>query len=108
MTTNAQRGTAFEGKVREELEGEGWFVMRSAGSHGLVDLIAMKALASVPHPRVWLVQCKLYGVISGRDARALKELAQGLNCAPVLAYKVKPGGLIHFCIVDDRTRVCYP
>ena len=104
MTTNAQRGTAFEGKVRQELEGEGWFVMRSAGSHGLVDLVAIKARRLEPHPRVWLVQCKLYGVISNVDARTLKMLAFKLNCMPVLAYKVKPGGLTHFCVVGDRAK----
>lgn len=40
--TNYSRGANFERLVQKLLEEQGWFVIRSAGSHGLVDLVAFK------------------------------------------------------------------
>jgi Holliday junction resolvase-like predicted endonuclease len=36
-----RRGRAYEYKVKKQLEREGWTVLRTAGSHGLFDLIAI-------------------------------------------------------------------
>ncbi|MEM3549308.1 MAG: hypothetical protein QXJ23_09940 [Thermofilum sp.] len=41
MVTNYERGRAFEYRVKRHLERQGYFVMRSAGSH-FPDLIAVK------------------------------------------------------------------
>lgn len=38
--TNYQRGADVERSVRAYLESEGWYVIRSAGSKGAVDLLA--------------------------------------------------------------------
>lgn len=39
--TNYQRGRALEYKIKNQLEEEGYLVLRTAGSHGLFDLIAL-------------------------------------------------------------------
>lgn len=38
---NYRRGTETEHKIKAILEDKGWYVVRSAGSKGLIDLIAM-------------------------------------------------------------------
>lgn len=40
--TNYQKGYAFERQVKKILESKGYYVMRSAGSHTVIDLIAFK------------------------------------------------------------------
>lgn len=42
MATHYSRGRAYEYKAKQELESEGYTVIRSAGSHGPYDLIAFK------------------------------------------------------------------
>ncbi len=49
---NYLAGRRFEWKVRKVLEAQGWTVMRTAGSKGPVDLIAVQP------GRVQFVQCK--------------------------------------------------
>ena len=41
-TTNYARGRAFEYRVKKHYEGQGWLVLRTAGSHGPVDLVCLK------------------------------------------------------------------
>jgi Holliday junction resolvase len=48
-----RKGSDFERLVKHWLEGEGYFVVRSAGSHGPVDLVAIKGSSPT-----LLVQCK--------------------------------------------------
>ncbi|MDD5406993.1 MAG: hypothetical protein PHE73_08665 [Sulfurovaceae bacterium] len=44
MRTNYSRGRAYEYKVIKEMEKNGWFCIRSAGSHSPVDIIALQKL----------------------------------------------------------------
>ena len=53
----ARRGTDFERRVRRRLESEGWFVVRSAGSRGPVDLVAVRRNGH-GGCEVRLIQCK--------------------------------------------------
>ena len=39
--TNYRKGYNLEQRARKELEGRGYYVVRSAGSHGAVDLVAL-------------------------------------------------------------------
>ena len=50
--SNYQNGSAFERRVAAILERHGYYVSRSAGSHGVADLVAIKAW------QILLVQCK--------------------------------------------------
>lgn len=87
--TNYARGTAFEMKCAAYLAERGWFVIRSAGSHGLADVVAIAPAAVV------FVQCKATGTIRGSEWNRLWEAAQAVNTLPVLAqYGHKPSGEI--------------
>lgn len=39
--SNYKRGAEIEYRIKNALEAEGWYVMRSAGSKGLLDLLAI-------------------------------------------------------------------
>jgi hypothetical protein len=62
---NYDRGRAKEYRVAKKLRGEGWTVLRMAGSHGVFDLVALK-LDHLPLCEGWniklgdirLIQCK--------------------------------------------------
>ena len=76
-------GANFERTVKKKLEKENWYVLRSAGSHSVVDLVCFRG------GEVRLVQCKIDGYISPIEREQLLELAaQNGFCA----YLVKRGG----------------
>jgi Holliday junction resolvase len=82
MTTNYQKGTIFEYAIREHLRSEGYDVFRTAGSHGTVDLIAIKP------GQLLLVQAKTNGVIGPFARQALTQLANCIDGAlPIVAWK---------------------
>lgn len=96
MSTPYQRGAAFEHRVKNFLESEhDYLVTRSPASKSPFDLLAMcPGHDGLPH--VYLIQCKLRGVISPRDRLALVELAERYGAHAILAYTLKLGGEIHF------------
>ena len=59
---NYAKGRAFEYRVKKALEERGYYVIRSAGSHSITDLLAFDSKC-----RIYLIQCK-YG-----KARLSKE-----------------------------------
>jgi Holliday junction resolvase len=84
MTTNYKRGYAFELKVWKDLQRNGYFVIRSGGSRGMVDMAA-----HAPGPINYYVQCKRDGRLSIEDRRDLCNLAKAFNATPILAYSDK-------------------
>lgn len=52
-----RKGSRYERKAREELEAKGYCVIRSAGSRGAADLVAVKVLyvqvKATDVPRAW-------------------------------------------------------
>lgn len=72
--SNYSRGAKFERRVQDYFEKAGYFVIRSAGSHSLIDLVALKG------GEVQLVQCKTDGVISVAERQQLQELARETRC----------------------------
>lgn len=58
---NYLKGRAFEYKVMKELKEMGFMVMRTAGSHGKYDIIAIKF---EPVLCIYFIQCKAYNGIS--------------------------------------------
>ena len=65
-----RKGSDFERFVKYQLEEEGWFVVRSAGSHGPADLVAIKGGF-----KTMLIQCKA-GAVTGADQVKIDLLAQ--------------------------------
>jgi Holliday junction resolvase len=81
MVSNYERGRAFEYRVKQYLEKQGYFVVRSAGSH-FPDLIAVK------HGKVLAVEVKKNkpspSVLQEVEQKAKELLRYGIT--PCLAY----------------------
>jgi Holliday junction resolvase len=92
-----RRGRRFEYEVKLHFESRGWLVFRTAGSHGIADLIAIK------NNETLLIQCK-YGTMPSKEERLkMAEINWGLgqNIETVLAYKKLYGKLTLFVITFD-------
>lgn len=116
--TQYARGADFERKVRDELmhDYEAVYVTRSAGSRGIVDLVAFfqatdlqieveeNEYEMVASPEVWLVQCKRDGRINDEDRELLLSLAAETGCTPVLAFPVMTAAnkiVVEFKVLRD-------
>ena len=64
------------------------YCIRSAGSKGIVDVIAMKRYCNKTY--VYLLQCK-YGIatMSKKDKKKLVDLAKELDFNPIYVYRKK-------------------
>ena len=91
MSTNYKRGYTFELEVKHTLEDVGFCCIRSAGSHGAIDILAGKDDGDT----IWAVQCKKNGIMSAEDWANLKKDADKFSAIPLLATKLR-GGYIEF------------
>ena len=78
-----RRGRALEYAVKKHLEEQGYFVVRSAGSKGPADLVALR------EGEILLIQCKKDGRLSKDEAYELLEAARIAGGKAILAYKEK-------------------
>lgn len=85
--TNYSRGADFERKVMEDLIVNHGFdqCVRSAGSHGAVDVLAFKL------GEHWAVQCKINGRISPAERKKLVAFANIGTMKPIKAWRPKRG-----------------
>ncbi len=81
-TSNYSRGYAFELRVKRSLEKRGYFVVRSSGSHGPADLLAVSK-----DGKILAVQCKLDGYLPPEEWRKLVALSGRYPLEPVLAFR---------------------
>jgi Holliday junction resolvase len=80
--SNAQRGTYLEHAAMDLLREAGFFVIRSAGSHGVADLVAVKPGLCL------LVQSKMkLALLGSREWTALWLAAQEAGGLPIVAYR---------------------
>ena len=79
-------GDYFERRTRDALEADGWLVIRSGGSLGPADLVALKA-EHVP----LLVSCKKGGYLPRGELFTLVDAAARAGAAPILAKSHRPG-----------------
>lgn len=95
--TQYARGADLERKARDELMHDhgAAYVVRSAGSRGIVDLVAFFPGGEMRtddytavYPIVWMVQVKRDGKINDEDRELLMSLAAEAGALPVLAYPV--------------------
>lgn len=98
--TNYDVGAAFERQAKKVLEDAGYYVVKSGGSRGIVDLCAIK------QGEVLLVQAKRNGVLSpGERADLLRvKNAAGPTALALLAYKKGPRTGVDFCHVTCAGR----
>jgi Holliday junction resolvase len=78
-SNNYQRGASLERDVLQALKVHYPLAIRSAGSHGVVDVVAV----GIDH--VLLVQCKRNGRLDPAEWNELWDLAQETQGIPVLA-----------------------
>lgn len=83
--SNAQRGTYLERVVMDILVDLGYCVVRSAGSHGVADLVAVKP------GTVLFVQSKMRASLLGsREWRELWATSMKAGAIPILAHRPTP------------------
>ena len=83
--TRYARGTAFENKVKGLLISDSYYVIRSAGSKGACDLVALKP------GQVLMIQVKKTNPLLPRAERIeLVRVAQHVRGLPVVAYQPVP------------------
>lgn len=82
-TSAYERGRKFEYRVRKHLRDEGYFVVRSAKSGTVCDLVALKK------GEILLIQCKLNKKISRKEKEELAKLAEQVGGKALLAYSEK-------------------
>lgn len=80
------RGTAFERRCRKILEAAGYQAVRSAGSHGPADLIAMRQGETA------FIQCQMWDHVSTAEWNEFRRLALAAGVTPVWVFaKSKKG-----------------
>lgn len=90
MSRNYRNGAAFERRCKEHLEGNGYAVVRSAGSHSPADLVALCK------GRVGLgIQCKRNGRLDPDEWNGFFDWCARAGIAPILAEKVRGGIRYH-------------
>ncbi len=94
---NYRNGRAFEYRVMRDLEGLGYWCMRSAGSHGHADVVALRR-----GRRPMLVQCKGGGVDGPKKRMALAALADSVEAYPVVADSPKRGMIRYRSVCSEN------
>ena len=106
LGTAYARGADFERRVRDVLTAQGWQVLRSAGSHSPVDLVAWSPVEEPYGSRCWMVQAKRSGVPSAGDRVALLAWAARADALAVLVRPRWRG--LDWRRWDDRARRWVP
>ena len=85
------RGRALEYRVMKHFRSLDYEVFRSAGSHSLVDVIAIpdKTFHKIEPPDpVLLIQCKTgKGLMTKKEREEFYSYAEGLGCKGLIAYR---------------------
>jgi len=99
-----RRGYVLEMDVMKQLEEQGFYVVRSAGSHRLCDLIA-----AMTNDKPLCIQCKKTSKpnqlprISRKELEALKRLEKNYNVKVLLAlrYRMKGRWITELITIDE-------
>jgi len=95
--TNYARGRRFEWRVRDVLRGEGWLVLRTAGSRGPVDLIALRP------GEVRFIQCKTR-YPTDREWRSAQEFAGLAKGIVLLVWPGEKRGLLEWAEIVPKLK----
>lgn len=82
MNKNYNRGRAKEYLIQKSLEKDGWYTIRSAGSHGLADIVALRP-ATCGHP--WDYEVKFIQIkVSEKLKNEIKTVIVASSaCGPI-------------------------
>jgi Holliday junction resolvase len=98
--TNRQRGDYFERQVVLTMRAHGWVVVRSAGSLGVADLVALRK-GNTPT----LVSCKLGGRIDPAERTAILDAADIAGARAVVAMRPKGGRVLIAAVMRGTSRL---
>lgn len=98
---NRQRGDYFERQTKAALQAAGWVVVRSAGSLGPADLVAVRR-NSLGGAHVLMVSCKTNGTASPAERAKLVDTADQAAAEPLMAHRPNRG-TIELVDVADRS-----
>ena len=90
MSNNYKKGRAFEYFIYHKLEDEGYLVFRTAGSHGVADIIAFKK--HYHHPdEILLIQAKADCKPSKKEIRKFyyDVISHSSDALPLVVCKLK-------------------
>lgn len=86
-TKSYEKGRNYEYYLMNKLEKAGFFVVRSAGSHGVFDLIAVDFNGTV-----YGIQVKKNGYLQKSDIEMMKQLYRSYKIIPLLAHNKNNNG----------------
>jgi Holliday junction resolvase len=89
------RGDYLERQTKAALIALDWVVVRSAGSLGAADLIALRW-----DKKPLLISCKITGTVPPAERMAIREAAAMAGARPVLATRVKRGWVCLYLIQE--------
>jgi Holliday junction resolvase len=89
-----KKGRSFEYYIMNKKKKEGYFCMRSAGSHSPIDIVAIK------NGRIELIQAKAGCSLHKKERVSLLKLANSINAIPLFIQKIGRGKLRE---IDIRT-----
>jgi len=98
IPNNRAAGDRFERRVRGLLESRGWWVIRAAGSHGIADLVAIRAGITL------LVQAKISGRLSPAEWNGLVELGQKTGARPIMVERPSVRSILWWELLEPRAR----
>jgi len=96
MTSAYRKGYQFERQVFHLFMSAGYYVLRSAGSHGIFDLIAIK------HSIPFGIQCKYNNNISDIEKQSMIQAYYQFGIIPLYVYRFKRKPLCILCLLDNK------
>lgn len=99
MHSNRARGDYLERQVRAALRHYGWLVIRSGGSLGVADLVALRA-GNTP----LLVSCKLGGLPPPHERAELLEAAQSAGARAIVGTREHRGWVTLYAMRSTAPR----
>jgi len=79
MNKNYKNGAAREYRIMKKLEKEGWFCIRSAGSHSPIDIMAMRQNHLLGVLEIRFIQSKKTGYLTPQERKEKEGLEQKLG-----------------------------
>jgi len=77
--TKYKNGAARERRIMKKLEKEGWFCIRSAGSHSPIDIMAMRQNHLLGVLEIRFIQSKKTGYLTPQERKEKEGLEQKLG-----------------------------
>ncbi len=91
-----RKGYKFEREIFNLFQSAGYYCIRSAGSHGIFDIVAIK------NGVTFGIQCKYNNHINRREELAMKTAYKQYGIVPLYAYRFKGKPLVIKCLITNK------